>query len=306
MSGKSGDSRSLVYDVVTPALNEAANLPRLAEALAAQTVPPRRWTIVDTGSTDSTVEIARELGQKRQWVQVISSAGTGRSVRGRPIVLAIQAAGAASAAAGSPDVFVNVDADISFDPDYFERLLAAFMEDPRLGIVSGRCRELDGGIWRVRNITRSCVWGATRAYRWECYTSVLPLDERLGWDGIDEIKANARGWRTGTIPDLFFLHHRPEGVRDGALRSRREQGRTAYYMGYRPWYLVLRALRHAVKEPSAVAMVWGFATSAIRREPKCDDLPARAYLRQTQSLRRLPLRALEAFGLRTALVRPTR
>ena len=39
-------------------------------------------------------------------------------------------------------------------------------------------------------MTGSTVWGATRAYRWECLQQVLPLEERLGWDGIDEFKAN--------------------------------------------------------------------------------------------------------------------
>lgn len=288
----------LVYDVVTPALNEVENLPRLAASLAQQTARPRRWTIVDTGSTDGTLALANALADEHPWISVLAMAGEGKSVRGRPIVRAIEAAGLESAARGEPDVFVNVDADISFDADYFARLLDAFADDPALGIASGRCREFDGRAWRVRHVTRTSLWGATRAYRWDCYAAVLPLEERLGWDGIDEIKANARGWRTGTIPDLYFRHHRPEGVRDGSYRSRIEQGRTAHYMGYRTSYLVLRSLRHALREPAAVAMIVGYLSCVLRRESRCPDREARAYLRQCQSLRRLPLRALEAFGLR--------
>ena len=40
-----------------------------------------------------------------------------------------------------PDVVVKLDADVSLEPDYFERLLAAFAADPQLGIASGTCFE---------------------------------------------------------------------------------------------------------------------------------------------------------------------
>jgi glycosyltransferase involved in cell wall biosynthesis len=297
VSATSEANRSrLVYDVVTPTLNEEENLPRLALSLNAQTVPPRAWTIVDTGSRDGTVRLAQELAREHPWIRVLELPGTGRSERGKPIVRAIQAAGEA-ARAFPPDVFVNIDADISFEPDYFELVLDAFAEDQSLGMVSGRCRELDRGVWRERFITGSSVWGATRSYRWACFQAVLPLEERLGWDGIDTIKANARGWRTGTIAGLSFLHHRPEGIRDGSYRSRLEQGRTAYYMGYRPLYLTLRALWNARREPLAVAMVWGYLRAALARQPRCADEAARRYLRDSQSLTKLPLRAFEARGL---------
>ena len=45
-----------------------------------------------------------------------------------------------------------------------------------------------------RHVTGSTVWGASRAFRWACLQEILPFEERVGWDGIDEFKANARGW----------------------------------------------------------------------------------------------------------------
>jgi glycosyltransferase involved in cell wall biosynthesis len=289
--------RQLVYDVVTPTRNEAANLPRLAAALAAQERPPRCWTIVDTGSTDETLDVAATLAERHDWIRVRSLDEGARSDRGRPVVRAIETGGADSAHGQPPDVFVNVDADVSFEPGYMSRLLDELAADPQLGIVSGTCLEFTRGEWRPRFNTGSTVWGATRAYRWECFQAVLPLEQRLGWDGIDEIKANSRGWRTMSLRDHFFFHHRPEGVRDGAFRARREQGRTAYYMGYRVWYLLLRSLRHAAHDPGSLAMVWGYAGSALRRAPRSDDAAARSYLQQTQSLRLLPQRARETLGL---------
>ena len=185
------------------------------------------------------------------------------------------------------------------EPDYFERLLDRFDADPSLGIASGSAFELQGGDWRQRHVTGSTVWGASRAFRWSCLQEILPFEERVAWDGIDEFKANARGWRTQAFEDLEFKHHRREGERDGTTwRARSNQGHAAYYVGYRPWYLVLRALFNARHEPAAVGMIAGYLSAAVRREPRSRDADARAYLRGQQSIRSLRLRSLEATGRR--------
>jgi biofilm PGA synthesis N-glycosyltransferase PgaC len=285
------------YSVVTPARDEAVNLPKLAASLAAQTIRPTVWYIVDNGSSDGTLEVAHGIAGEHDWVRVLSLPGTSVADRGAPVVRALQAG--IAALADPPDVLVNVDADITFEPDYFERLLAKFDGDPALGIASGSAYELRGGRWDQRFVTGSTVWGASRAYRWDCLQELLPLEERVAWDGVDEFKANARGWRTVAFEELPFKHHRREGERDGtAWRARRNQGQAAYYLGYRPWYLLLRALWNARREPAALGMVWGYAASALRREQRNDDPDARSYLRRQQSPRNLKRRAREAAGRR--------
>ena len=103
----------------------------------------------------------------------------------------------------------------------------------------------------------------------------------MGWDGIDQIKANVHGWTTATLADLPFRHHRREGDRDGSRRRAWEaQGHAAYYMGYRWWYLLFRALHRARSEPAALAMVSTYADDAVRRAPRCDDPVVRDDLRR--------------------------
>lgn len=286
------------YAVVTPARDEAENLPRLAESLAAQTILPQSWTIVDNGSTDGTSEVASGLAREHDWIDVLSLPGGAAPDRGGPIVRALQA-GIAALESDPPLILVNVDADISIEPDYFARLLGKFEADPSLGIASGSAFELRRGVWEQRFVTGSTVWGASRAYRWECLQDLLPLEERVAWDGVDEFKANSRGWRTLAFEELHFRHHRREGERDGtAWRARANQGAAAYYLGYRPWYLLLRALWNARREPAALGMVWGYATSALRGAERSSDEQSRAYLRSQQSPRNLRRRALEAAGRR--------
>lgn len=290
---------SLSYAIVTPARDEVDNLPRLASCLLEQTVTPSAWHIVDNGSTDGTHELAQGLAAEHGWIRALAIPGASSADRGAPVVRALLAG--IAALEERPDVLINVDADISVAPDYFERLVAQFETDPSLGIASGSIFELERGGWRQRHLTGSTVVGASRAYRWACLQDIMPLEERVAWDGLDEFKANAREWRTRTFEDLKIRHHRREGERDGTnWRARRNQGHAAYYLGYRPWYLVLRALWQARREPAALGMVSGYAAAALKRDPRSSDENARAYLRRQQSLRNLRLRALEAAGRRHA------
>ena len=285
---------ALRYALVTPVRNEAENLLRLAESVLAQTVLPERWVIVDNGSTDDTPARARSLAESHPWIELLSIPGEPEPERGAPIVRAFTAG--LEALPDRPDVVVKLDADVSFPPDHFERLLARFAADPALGIASGICLERDGDGWRARHSTRGHVRGAVRAYRSRCLDAVLPLEPRMGWDGIDELKAATLGWRTATIAEIPFFHHRPLGGREPATRMWRRQGEMAHYLGYRPSYLVARALYRALREPSAVAMLAGYAASALRRRPRYEDAAVRAWLRREQSLRRLPARVREALG----------
>ncbi len=292
-------SPPLRYAAITPARNEAANLVRLGAALVAQTQPPAAWVIVDNGSTDETGAVADRLARDHAWVHVLRIPAA-RQARGGPIVRAFHAG--LDALATSPDVVVKLDADVSMPPDHFERLLAAFAADPGLGIASGTCFERADGEWREQHMTGTSVWGCARAYRTACLDQILPLDEHMGWDGLDALRAELRGWRCGRVRDLPFRHHRPEGARDGARRSAyAAQGRAAHYMGYRPSYLVLRALHRARSEPSALAMIAGFAGASAARAPRCGDAEVIAHLRAEQRLRVLPARLREAAGERPAV-----
>jgi glycosyltransferase involved in cell wall biosynthesis len=293
--------RALSYALVTPARDEAANLGRLANCLVEQTVGPDAWLIVDDGSRDETAEIARELASRHPWIRLLSSPGSqakdgpleGGRRAGRDVVAFTTGLAALER---PPDIVLKLDADVSFAPDFFECLLAEFEADPRLGIAGGTCWEHDGKDWRPYRVTGGHVRGATRAYRWECLQEVSPLEEQIGWDVLDEIRANLRGWHTRSLPDLAFYHHRALGARDGARRQWEAQGQMAHYLGYRFSYLVLRALWRGRKEPTALAMVPSFLAAKRRREPHCGDDAVRDYVRRKQAVRNLPVRLREALG----------
>lgn len=277
----------LSYALVSPVRNEEGNLRRLAVSIDAQTHKPTRWVVIDNGSDDRTIEVARELARTRNWMTVTTVPGETRAVPGAPVVRAFHAG--LCELGDLPEIVVKLDADTSMEPEHFERLTRAFSEDDSLGIASGTCLELaEDGSWQPVRVASGHVRGAVRAYRRECLEQVLPLVERVGWDGIDGWKAAVRGWRTWMLPDLDFYHHRPVGARDGAPTSRwRTQGAAAWFMGYRFSYLLLRTLYRAKSDRAAFAMLGGYLRAAAGREVRYQDPDVREYIRRTQTLRAL-------------------
>ena len=287
----------LSYALITPARDEAENLRRLADCLAGQTVPPAAWVVVDNGSGADTHIVLEQLATELPWFLWVDSPPTARPLPGGPIVRAFHRG--LEEIAADVDVVVKLDADVSFAPDHFERLLEAFKGDPGLGIAGSTCLELENGHWRPIHVTGDHVRGAVRAYRRACLDAVVPLPECVGWDGVDELKAQVLGWSTGLVPGLSFRHHRKLGARDAGKYARWvAQGRGAHFMGYRPLYLLLRVLHHMRRDRGALGMLWGYAEATARREPVYEDTLVREHLRSQQSLRRLHVRAREALGRR--------
>ena len=276
------------YALVTPARNELDNLTRLADAVVAQTLPPVAWVIVDDGSDDGSGELLEELATRHGWITAIETGGRRDGLeRGRRQGRALDAFREGVSKLGEPvEVVIKVDADTSFDADYFESLLARFREQPDLGIAGGACYELEDGEWQRRRVAKNHPRGASRAYRWACLELVLTLDSRMGWDGLDEVKARMHGYRSETFLDLGFRHHRATGGREpNRLAHNATQGNAAWYMGYRPSYLLLRTLYRSSSEPAAVGMAWGYIAAALRREARCPERAVVQRLREEQRLR---------------------
>ena len=70
-------------------------------------------------------------------------------------------------------------------------------------------------------------------------------------------------------------------------------------MGYRPTYLIARALFRMRATPASFAMLTGYLDAALRHEPGFADPAVRKYIRDRQRLRELPRRAAEALGRRS-------
>ena len=118
----------LESSVVIPTLNEEKFIGACLRSLRAQTVPPSEIIVVDNGSTDKTVEIAKKLADR---VIIIPDVG----------VVALRQAGAE--AAKNP-IIVSTDADTTHPDFWLEKLLRHF-SDPDVVAVGGSIKASNPG-----------------------------------------------------------------------------------------------------------------------------------------------------------------
>ena len=121
------------YVLITPVRNEERFIAKTLDSMVAQTFLPERWVIVDDGSTDRTAEIIEKYATRYPWIEVIHrSQRLDRSFAGK-----VQAfnAGLERVQSLQFDIIGNLDADLSFDPDYLEFLVQKFSENSNLGVA---------------------------------------------------------------------------------------------------------------------------------------------------------------------------
>src|ERR1041385_176554 len=114
------------YVLITPAHNEEKFIQKTLDSMVAQTAIPERWVIVDDGSTDRTAEIVKSYSQRIPWIELVQRPRRSeRTFAGKADAFNI---GFERVRALPFDVVGNLDADVSFDSDYLEFLLAKFCE----------------------------------------------------------------------------------------------------------------------------------------------------------------------------------
>lgn len=278
------------YVVITPVRNEAAFIGRTIDSMVAQRHQPAQWVIVDDGSTDATAGLVEAAAQQHPWITLVCRPDRGYRQSGGGVVQAFYD-GYRALHATDWAFLVKLDGDLSFAPDYFDRCFDHFAEQPSLGVAGGAVCVLDGDAIRIDSPGDPPfhVRGATKIYRRECWTAIEPLVQGPGWDTIDEVRANMRGWQTRTFPDTTLLQHRSTGVNDGTWGNWFKNGLANYITGYHPLFMFAKCARRLFARPRLIAglALWaGFCSGYLRRQPHVADAESVRYLRK-QQLRRL-------------------
>lgn len=283
----------LTYALVTPARNEEAFIEGTLRAVVAQTQRPVKWIIVNDGSTDLTREIVSRYAAQHTWIELLDRPK--REDRQFAAKAHAFNAGFRQLKDTPYDVVGNLDADITFDKDYFAFLLAKFAEDPGLGVAGTPFVEdhdrLNQHTYAHRFVQLDHVSGACQLFRRSCFDEVggyLPV-KGGAIDWIAVTTARMKGWRTRTFTDKVCLHHRTLGTgTDSKLMVRFRYGQKAYYVGGHPAWILLRGFFQMREKPWILGGLYfqsGFLWGLLTRMPRPVSPELMAFHRSEQMSR---------------------
>jgi len=266
----------LSYVLVTPARNEQNLIEGTIRSVVAQTHRPLAWIIVSDGSTDRTDDIVADYVSRHSWIELL------RMPEHRDRSFAAKAAcfnaGYERLKPRAFDVIGNLDADITFEPEYCAFLLSKFAEMPRLGVTGTPYIE-DAGKPGSHSYDHDVadlehVSGACQMFRRQCFDEVggyTPI-KGGGIDWVAVTTARMKGWQTRTFAEMSCRHHRRMGTADrGPLMARFRHGEEDYYVGGHPLWQVLRSTFQMSKRPFVLGglfLMLGYLWAMVGRVPR--------------------------------------
>jgi hypothetical protein len=231
-----------------------------------QSLPPLRWVIVDDGSIDGTAALVSRCIAGVKWITLVSRDSAAQPSDFASKVHAVRI-GVRELDGTDYDFIGMLDADISLEADYFERLFQAFDECPGLGIAGGQVIEAYDGQVVPQRISANSVAGGVQMFRRQTFEDIGGLRPmRLGGeDSVAEILARMRGWEVATLFELQ-VRHRGRTLSCSARPTRTWFVRGMVNRSLAPLFqLSVSAYRAAVQRPYLISD-WGCwpATSGRR------------------------------------------
>ena len=257
------------YVIVSPVKDEESYIELTLRSVISQSIKPIQWVIVNDGSKDKTNEIINTYADRYSFISVIQNPHSGIRQTGSAVIRAFNY-GLMLLEGAEYDFIVKLDCDLSFEPDYFEKLLERFKQDERLGIASGIYMEQNlDGYWRRVAMPTYHAAGACKVIRRKCFREICGFVVSPGWDTVDEIRAMSRGWTTGHFVDLRMKHHKPEGTGIGLVKTNIMHGEIYYLTGGGKLFLILKVFHRLCIKPliiGALALVWGYLSASFKRK----------------------------------------
>lgn len=256
------------YVLITPARNEGPRVENTIKSVISQSIKPMRWVIVNDASTDNTKEIVEQYAENHSFIRHIELKRDG----GANFSSKVRAfnTGLTHIADLDYDYIGNLDADISFESDYFELLLRQFIEDTELGLGGGMIVENLNGTNRYRKTSTNSVAGAVQLFRRSVFEKIGGYIA-MRYGGVDaalEIMVRMNGWKVRTFPSLIVIHHGPVSMGcTNPYSAFFRKGKINCTLGYAPlFHLVSSILRMSCKPfvIGGLLMLLGYYMTKLR------------------------------------------
>lgn len=277
------------YLLISPCRDEAQYLRLTLDSVAAQSVLPAHWVVVDDGSSDATPAILEEYARRLPYLRVVRRSDRGCRKVGPGVIEAFYA-GLETVRLEDFDYLCKLDMDLDLPIQYFELLMRRMESDPRIGTTSGKPWFVHPhrGVLVPEVCGDEMSVGMTKFYRVACFKEIGGFVRQVMWDGIDCHRCRMLGWIAESRDDeaLRFVHLRPMASSDkNILAGRKREGYGQYFMGAAPLYILARTVSRLPKHPiivGAMMTLWGYVWGALTRACRYDDLPFRRFVRRYQ------------------------
>ena len=208
--------------IVIPVFNGGEDLTACLRSIAASALQPAECIVVDDGSTDDSVTIARQFG-----ATVLSSGRRGGGpARARNL----------GASHASGDILCFFDADVCLHPDTLERIGAAFQTDDHLDAIMGSYDEspVDPAFFsQYKNLQHcfvhhrgrrraSTFWTGCGAIRREVFLAEGGFDQTYARPCIEDVELGYRLTGSGRrlmLDPTIQVQHRKRWTFSGMVRT---------------------------------------------------------------------------------------
>jgi glycosyltransferase involved in cell wall biosynthesis len=244
-----------------------------------QTILPLKWLIISDNSTDNTDKIVGSYLKKYSFIDFLRIENDGK--RSFSSKATIFSQGYLQINKLPFEFIGNLDADLTFAPDYYEKIIQEMEKDTTIGISGGVIWDKKGDTF-VRCISNlDHAPGAVQFFRRECFEKIGGYKKVSygGTDSIAELYARMHGWKTKSFAYLPVYHHKPVGTGDSKklLNIRYKEGQTEYNIGTHPLFAIVKVLRRIRESPFGIGSIirlFAYFSLFLKKSPR--DIPVNA------------------------------
>lgn len=281
------------YILITAANNEQDFIEKTILSVINQLHKPAEWIIVSDGSTDTTESIVSKYALENSFIKLLlNNRKEGRDFASKVYALNI---GLNNIHSSEYDYIGILDADVTFEKNYYSSLIEEFRENPKLGIAGGKYFDIISGKKVPVYPSPYSVRGATQFFRKECFDKIDGI-KPIKYGGEDALACYAArmcGWEIKNIDRLIVLHHRPTGITGSHIfRTRFRDGFVEYNLAYHPLFQLVKCIKRIPEKPVLIGSIlrflgYWYLFAKVEKRVISEDLTN--YIRQDQLSRILNL-----------------
>ena len=220
-------ANKIIYVIITPVRDEASTIEETILSVINQSIKPNEWVIVNDNSTDDTFSIVSKYCKIYSWMRIINYPDMKERFPGAGVMKVFNY-GVKQIEVNKLNYIVKMDADLSFQADYFEQMIKMFEQDSKLGLATGLVIEASTGKPSKRH-EPDLTFGNIKMYKKEAFVLISPIEEIKGWDYLDNIKVQYYGYKSLIFPQYTVVHLKPL---DSTVGYKKENYLKGYYDGY--------------------------------------------------------------------------